>query len=694
MRLVGTSAALAAGVALLVALTSQPPSSQAGGGGRARSAGDVPALPAAVVAAGAERKGQVVRRTDGVTVSAVQLGTSLRPGGDSRARTVWRVRVAGVFPPRALRYTVFAGDRPVGYGTPSANARAVVAVTADPAVLSAAISVRYGDELAGGRAPAGGSAEARPGRSAQPPLPRGPFAVKRAVYNLGNEVFKPSHIKGRVELAADVHYPAGLPGGPYPIVLLLHGNHDACFRRAETSYEWPCQRGFKPLPNYIGYDYIANRLASFGFIVVSVSGNGVNVLGNQVFDTGMRQRGEVLEKHLDLWHAWSTRGGGPFGSQFVGKVDLSQIGVMGHSRGGEGAVWQVIVDRQRRHPYGIGAVLPLAPVDFTRVTVNRVPLEVMLPYCDGDVFDLQGVHFFDDARYRVTGDPTPKGTVTFMGANHNFFNTVWSPSGGYPGAFDDTAFGCPSPLSERAQRRAGSVYIVNYFRRYLGGRLDIDPVWTGVRIPAAIAPARAIVTYMPPDQPDQRLDLDRFTTAGSLEQNRLGGPVTAKDMAAALWCPETFEFPCVPGSFGFADVHLPGLPQGVFGWSHARGEVALAIPPAHGDVSHLAALQFRVALNPGYILNQGVKIQDLTVELEDASGATAAVAASSVNRAALAFPPGRQQFGHVILNQLRFPLGMFAGVDLHNVAAVRLRFNRTQRGVIDVSDMAFTRGAQ
>ena len=77
---------------------------------------------------------------------------------------------------------------------------------------------------------------------------------------------------------------------------------------------------------------------------------------------------------------------------------------MGHSRGGEGVVWHVIVDRRRADPYGIDAVLPLAPVDFTRKTMNRVPLAVVLPYCDGDVSDLQGVHMFDDARYRVEGD--------------------------------------------------------------------------------------------------------------------------------------------------------------------------------------------------------------------------------------------------------------------------------------------------
>src|SRR5262249_38805170 len=167
---------------------------------------------------------------------------------------------------------------------------------------------------------------------------------------------------GRVELRADVHYPTDLSAGPFPLILFLHGNHSTCYRGDRDRYEWPCRPGWTPIPNYEGYDYVARRLASHGFIVVSVSGNGVNVLGNEVADTGMRQRGLRLEKPLDLWNTWNPVGGDPFGDLFVGAVNMSRIGVMGHSRGGEGAVWNVIVDRERPDPYGIDAVLPLAPV--------------------------------------------------------------------------------------------------------------------------------------------------------------------------------------------------------------------------------------------------------------------------------------------------------------------------------------------
>ena len=124
--------------------------------------------------------------------------------------------------------------------------------------------------------------------------------------------------------------------------------------------------GWEPIPNHEGYGYLGSRLASYGYIVASVSGNGVNVLGNTVDDTGMRQRGLLLERHLELWEDWNAIGGDPFGSTFVGAVDMDRIGIMGHSRGGEGAVYQALEDRERPDPFGIDAVLPLAPVDFNR----------------------------------------------------------------------------------------------------------------------------------------------------------------------------------------------------------------------------------------------------------------------------------------------------------------------------------------
>jgi hypothetical protein len=90
------------------------------------------------------------------------------------------------------------------------------------------------------------------------------------------------------------------------------------------------------------------------------------------------------------------------------------------------------------------------------------------------------VHFFDDSRYLVPGDPTPKDTVTVFGANHNFFNTVWSLSGGYPGSFDDGEWvSCDGRLTAPQERHVGRAYIISFFRRYLVDETSLDPMWTG-----------------------------------------------------------------------------------------------------------------------------------------------------------------------------------------------------------------------
>ena len=645
-----------------------------------------------VRAAAMRLPGTVVRRSPGVEVRRVEVPAL--PGATG-AVDAYRVRVRGHYPPRALRYELLVDGRLVGYAIPTRDADAVEAVTTDAAVLTGRLGVRYGRGAP--TPPATG-----PSRPLRPsfrlphvpdPAARGSLAVTTKRYDLGDQVFKIKGLPGKVELAGDVTYPSGLPGGPYPLVLFLHGNHYSCYRGHHPGYEWPCRPGWKPIPNYAGYDYIARRLASHGFVVVSASGNGVNVLGNYVDDTGMRQRGELMEKHLDLWHDWSTVGGGPFGSRFVGKIDFTRIGIMGHSRGGEGAVYNVIVDRERSSPYGIDAVLPLAPVDFTRATVNDIPMAVMLPYCDGDVSDLEGMHFFDDARYREPGDPTPKATVVVMGADHNFFNTVWSPSGGVPGAFDDGSRRCPGRLTEIQQRRVGRAYVVGFFRRYVGGTTSLDPMWTGEATPAAIAPAQTRVSYLAPDTPATRLDLDRFTDAGGLTRDATGGRVTPTGLSAYAWCANTYEIPCVPGQYAFTDVHLPGLSEGVLGWSDTHASVRYGLPLGVRDVSGYDALQFRAAVNPAYDANYGTRTQGLTVVLADESGHHVGVASTSVDDAALAYPVGlRRYLGHVILNQIRFPLSAFAAVDLTDVRSVTIRFDRTSQGVIDVADLAFSRG--
>ena len=145
-----------------------------------------------------------------------------------------------------------------------------------------------------------------------------------------------------------------------------------------------------------------------------------------VSDAGALARAQLVQYHLDIWRIFNN-GNDPFGGIFRGRVDLTRVGTMGHSRGGEGVVRHFLYNASLGSPYGIKAVLPLAPVNFSRFVINKVPLGVLLPYCDGDVSNLQGIHYYDDARYNVASDAAAKHTFLVMGTNHNFYNTVWTP---------------------------------------------------------------------------------------------------------------------------------------------------------------------------------------------------------------------------------------------------------------------------
>src|SRR5512132_2062633 len=370
----------------------------------------------------------------------------------------------------------------------------------------------------------------------------GPLPVTREEYNFGDTAFQPTNFPGPVELLASVHYPTALSGGPYPLIVLLHGRHATCFVGGTACLQWPCTfNGSQPIPSYKGYDYVSEVLASHGYIVVSISANGINARDNQVFDLGALARAELIQKHLDIWNTFNTTGGAPFGAQFVGKVDLTRVGTMGHSRGGEGVVRHFVLNNSLGAPYGIKAVFPLAPVDFNRPVVNRAALSVLLPYCDGDVNDLQGVHFYDDARYNVPGDLAPKHYILVMGANHNFYNTIWSPSSPFPRATNDwTAFvpggvadsQCGTGkgnqrLTEAQQRGTGLAYMSAFFRAYVGGESQFLPLLTGAAPPPPSATTNNLfVSYHAPDNPDLRLDVNRLLNNTNLSVNTLGGAVT------------------------------------------------------------------------------------------------------------------------------------------------------------------------
>ncbi|MFF4764626.1 hypothetical protein [Streptomyces sp. NPDC001292] len=89
-------------------------------------------------------------------------------------------------------------------------------------------------------------------------------------------------------------------------------------------------------------------------------------------------------------------------------------------------------------------------------------------------------------------------------ANHNYFNTQWSPDSGQVAAGDDAHPGqCTTPgdstyetqLTEAGQRRLGAAYIDAFFRRYLTDDKRFEAILGGKRHSLAhIAPVDVTAT--------------------------------------------------------------------------------------------------------------------------------------------------------------------------------------------------------
>jgi hypothetical protein len=364
-------------------------------------------------------------------------------------------------------------------------------------------------------------------------------AIGTVEYHLGDQAFTVPNTGGaKAELTGIVHYP--LDAGKHPVVMILHGLWESCADRAAWAAlgkaqaagdeaaagkqlgflnQWPCRPGVSGMQSYRGFDYLGEALARQGFVTISISADGLNAVDPSGAD-GDTARTALLNTHLAMWNRLATTGTGPLAGHlshpvdFRGRLDMSDVGTLGHSRGGRAVQWQASAANLSDWPSGVRvrAVLPLAAVgpaiDGTPgqyLTAPGIPFMSTFGTCDQGGFSsvAEGDAYFDEAKARP-GQTATIRTVHLIGGNHNFFNTRWSPSSGLPAA-DDEALHTGPPgtcvsdadgstnvpqLSEPVERQALVTYASAFFRRYLDGDRSADPVLDGRVRPFPVQIAR------------------------------------------------------------------------------------------------------------------------------------------------------------------------------------------------------------
>ncbi|MFB7506624.1 hypothetical protein [Streptomyces broussonetiae] len=316
-----------------------------------------------------------------------------------------------------------------------------------------------------------------------------------------------------VEMRGVVVAPVGTTG-KRPLALFLHGRHSTCYQGEQISGDWPCKPGWKPVPSHRGYLRDQKLLASQGYVTVSIAANGINGQDFAAEDGGAQARSSLVRLHLAHWADWAAHPGtAPGAVRRAPRADLSRVLLVGHSRGGEGvnraaldSLYPPPADRDGYHGpvrWTVRGTVLIGPTAFGQNPVPDVPSVTILPGCDGDVFDLQGEVYVDGTR-AVSNGSALHSAVYVIGADHNFFNSEWTPGRSAAPAEDDFSDDPKHPdpvcnehaaprLGADQQHRAGSTYVAAAARLFLAGDDRVRPLLdgSGRRAPSA-DPARVL----------------------------------------------------------------------------------------------------------------------------------------------------------------------------------------------------------
>jgi dienelactone hydrolase len=494
-----------------------------------------------------------------------------------------------------------------------------------------------------------------------PSLP-GPFAgsIGSHDYALGT-IDVPSTDAGptptdALPLTATVRYPAVSSGvdsavaaGAFPLVVVMHGNSGM-----ETSY--------------LGYDYPLDHLASQGFIAMSIYAP---------VGAFIETRARAILAHLDVMRQANTDPG-----LFHGHVDLSSVGIVGHSRGGEAVVRAARINTTEALGYGIQAGVSVAPTDYHHYGDAGIPLAVVYGANDGDVAgtwpDRTAFDIFDE-----TG--RARSFVFVYGATHDRFNTEWaSIEATTELTWHITPSDVPHLISLTDHENVAKGYVTAFMQAHLLAR-DEQLAYFSEGLKPSLTSALSI--HLTHQDTGERVVDDFEQLPHDPAWNTLGGAVTGTSLVTLA-----------EDTLHSLDVHSPHVTAGAeIAWQTSPGIYLSHLPATNKDISGYATLAFRVTQTYGSALNPVNQASDFFVRVTDGGGKSRAIRAGMFAEIPYPYVRGETDLIKSALKSVRIPLASYTianlgadDVDLTNVASVSFEFAGGTSGEIEIDDLEFS----
>jgi dienelactone hydrolase len=453
-------------------------------------------------------------------------------------------------------------------------------------------------------------------------------------------------------LTATIRYPAQANGvdapftpGRFPLVVIMHGN---------SGYD----------TSYLGYDYLLDHLASHGFVAMSIyAPAGVMI----------ETRARAILAHLNVMAQANADPG-----LFQGHIDLGNIGIAGHSRGGEAVVRAARINTAEGLGWTLQAGASIAPTDYHHYGDPGIPLLVIYGSNDGDVAgtwpDRTCFNIYDEAG-------RPRSFVFVYGATHDRFNTVWAPTA-LTVESDIAAGDVPNLISLTDHENVAKGYITALMQARLQGRAEQLEYFSANLKPSLTAGLQIHISHQ---EPGMRL-LDNFEQHNP-NSNTAGGAVTGTALSTLA-----------EDALHSLDIHSPHIASGgAIAWQSMAGIYLSQVPAADKDVSGYAVLAFRVTQKYGSPQNPAHHAQDLFVRLTDGGGKSRAIRVSTFTDVPYPYERGYAELIKSALKTVRIPLISYTianlgaqDVDLTNLQSVSFEFDADATGEIEIDDIEFS----